>query len=178
MAYPLLRETVPASAHWAYRNLRGQHHVIHSVIHRKQGVGLGVSMCFRSCVPVSAADLAILGTRAGWQPPKRTCFCVSKGKFRVYLRTQICACYEARDFLVPTLTTFQRKRVHASSRRTWQYAYLFLRGGSPAACGCISTSLRPGLANSELSSLKPTREDAVCWGLVAPRSDPRTCFCG
>jgi len=60
MAYPLLRETVPASAHWAYRNLRGQHHVIHSVIHRKQGVGLGVSMCFRTCVPVSAADLAIL----------------------------------------------------------------------------------------------------------------------
>ena len=164
MAYPLLRETVPASAHWAYRNLRGQHHVIHSVIHRKQGAGPAVSMCFRMCVPVSAADLAILGARAASRPPKRTCFCVNKGKFRVYLRTQICVCDEARDFLVPTLAPFQRERVHASSRRTWRHAYLFLRDGSPAAYGCISTSLRPELANSELSSLKPTREDAVCRG--------------
>lgn len=142
----------------------------------------GLDWAFR-CVSARAYPFLrpiwlFFGTLAGSQPPKRTCFCVSKGRFRVYLRTQICACYEARDFLVPTLTTFQRKRVLASSRRTWQYAYLFLRGGSPAACGFISTSLRPGLANSELSSLKPTREDAVCRGLVAPRSDPRTCFCG
>jgi hypothetical protein len=33
-AYSILRETVPASAQGAYRNLRGQHGLVHRVIHR------------------------------------------------------------------------------------------------------------------------------------------------
>ena len=87
LAYPLLRETVPASAQSPFPFLRGQHGVVHSVIHRKSTGTVEICAVSGDAYPF----LRLKQPKFACAGPKRTCFCVPIGKLLAFMRTQFCA---------------------------------------------------------------------------------------